>query len=244
MKAAGRLPPAIEAVFPDAMPLEAFLEAGRKALAPLGFRRENAIACVGLCRDERTRAMVDAIHACWGEAFNFSSLGGMLLLGKTGFRAALGHAPNEDGRERPVFFAMPHLAISEEGGIGRCARPGRKGTSAACGALRALLEEIEGGGPELELDPDDLEYGLLKRRLHRKLGGAEVSGLVELTRVAHEVVREDLETLISRCVDVERCDFAVFTGIQLHGDGGAECVWPGARYAVVGGERRDLDLRD
>lgn len=59
----------------------------------------------------------------------------MLFLGKTGFLAAQHHAPNEEGRERYVYFALPHIGVDAKGEIGRHDRPGRLQPSHACGAL-------------------------------------------------------------------------------------------------------------
>ncbi len=68
---------------PQARPQESFLRAVHSHLVPLGFEAANTIACVGVCRDEITRSFVDGVQRTWGEAFNFSSLGGLLFLGKT-----------------------------------------------------------------------------------------------------------------------------------------------------------------
>lgn len=40
---------------------------------------------------------------------------------------------------------------------------------------------------------DDLEQSLLKQRLFRKLRDKEIPDLVTLTKIAHSVIREDLE---------------------------------------------------
>jgi hypothetical protein len=55
--------------------------------------------------------------------------------------AGLSHAPIDprNSRERYVFFSFPHIAIDEEGNLGKIYRPGRAGESAACGALLTAL---------------------------------------------------------------------------------------------------------
>ena len=55
--------------------------------------------------------------------------------------AGLSHAPidSSSSRERYVFFSFPHIAIDDEGNLGKIHRPGRAGESAACGALLTAL---------------------------------------------------------------------------------------------------------
>lgn len=97
--------------FPGAVTEAAMVARSLEVLATHGFTADNAIACVGVCRDELCRSLVWTVREAWGEAFNFSSLGGMLTLGTAGFTAAHYHAPIVDGRERYVYFVMPHIEI-------------------------------------------------------------------------------------------------------------------------------------
>ena len=106
---------ALNQFFPGALPQDDFVTKTYRALQQLGFSAPNSIACVSVCRDELTLPLVTKIAEVWGEAFNFSSLAGMLFLGKTGFSAAYHHAPRIDGRERYVHFAIPHIAIGKNG---------------------------------------------------------------------------------------------------------------------------------
>ena len=158
----------LDAHFPKVFPEADFVESSYASLYLHGFSDKNTIACVGVCRDEITRSLLDKIQKVWGEAFNFSSLGGMLFLGKTGVLAAHNHAPIVGGRERYVYFAMPHIAIDQYGAIGVCYRSGRPGSSGACGALIAFRQEMLDGDLSLEFDLDDIEQSLLKHRLFRK----------------------------------------------------------------------------
>src|SRR4030067_3615535 len=110
-----------------------FIKKTYEALKQLGFNNENTIAAKCICRDEISQSIRSVIKHMWGEAFNFSSLAGMFFAGKTGLAAAMHHAPIEDGKERYVFYALPHIAIDTEGHIGICRRSGREGESVACG---------------------------------------------------------------------------------------------------------------
>ncbi|MBI5502048.1 MAG: hypothetical protein HY907_17530 [Deltaproteobacteria bacterium] len=232
----------LDDLFPGALPAQDYLAKTTAALRRLGFDREHAIACVGVCRDELTRPFVDQIQRIWGEAFNFSSLAGMLLLGRTGFSAALHHAPTGSEIRRYIFFAMPHIGIGQGGEPGLCRRAGQDQPSGACGALIAFRKELEGGNVRLELDPDDVEQSLLKQRLFPLLRHGDVPDLPHLTRIMHSVIVEDLERGISLAVDPLRAAWAELTGIQIHGPDRQEWIWPAESQAWVQGVREPLTI--
>lgn len=224
--------------FPEAIPQDRFVARSYEALQRQGFRAENTIAFACVCRDEITLPLVEDIQRTWGEAFIFSSLGGLPVLGKTGFLAAQQHAPiDEGGLERYVYYALPHIAIGHQGKLGVYFRPGRDKASHACGALVALHHELVSRSLELALDRDDLEQSLLKRHLLRKIRYGDIPDLLALTRIAHDVILEELERMIHLTVDPSRSDYGVFTGIQIHAPEGRHFVWPGTAYAVVDGKR-------
>jgi hypothetical protein len=228
----------LHTLFPNAIPEPVFVRESIETLAPYGFNRDTAIACVGLCRDEIAQPFARLVEGAWGEAFIFSSLAGMLFLGTTGFKAAEQHAPITGGRERYVFFTLTHIALGPEGEIGLCYRGGRTEPSTACGALAAFQQELACGLLRTSLDPDDLEYSLLKQKLLPFIHPGETPTLFELTQLAYETVRADLQRLASLTVDPARADYALFTGIQIHGPD-QNYIWPGERAVVVGGERRE-----
>jgi hypothetical protein len=227
--------------FPEAMPEMEFVEKTHNALSSKGFTTDNAIACVGVCRDEITQSLIYIIKKIWGEAFNFSSLAGMLFLGKTGFSAAEHHAPNEDGKERYIYYALPHIAIDENGKIGLCTRSHRKGKSGACGALQGFQKEMSEGKLMLGLDYDDVEQSLIKMKLLQEIQYGQVPDLLELTKITLEVIQNDLKKLIGMTVDTSRNDYAAFTGIQIHGPKN-NYVWPASSYAVIDGAKKEITI--
>ena len=218
--------------FPQAIPQDRFVSQSYERLHQHGFLAENTIAFASVCRDEVTLSLVEDIERIWGEVFSFSSLGGMLTLGKTGFLAAQQHAPIEDGRERYAYYALPHVAIGPDGEFGVYFRPGRREPSHACGALIAFQHELESRSLKLAPDPDDIEQSILKRHLLGKLRYGDVPDLPSLTRIAHAVILEELERMIQLTVDPSRSDYGLFTGIQVHTPDGRHFVWPGAAYVV------------
>ena len=211
------------------------------ALKQLGFNNDNTIAAKCICRDEISQSIRSVIKHMWGEAFNFSSLAGMFFAGKTGLAAAMHHAPIADGKERYVFYALPHIAINEEGRIGVCKRTGREGESTACGALNAFQKEMAGGKLNLSIDNEDVEQSLLKMRLLREIPYGHVPDLLELTKITLKAIQADLETTINKVVDTDKSNYAVITGIQINGPD-SNYVWPAECYAVVNGEKVELQL--
>lgn len=210
-------------------------------LGKLGFFADNTIACVAVCRDEITQSLIGLIKQKWGEAFNLSSLAGMFFAGKTGLSAAMHHSPDTDGKERYVYYALPHVAIDERAQVGLCTRAGRGGGSIACGALNAFQKELAGGKISPGLDNEDIEQSLLKMRLLREIPYGHVPGLLELTKITQTTIQADLENALKGLVDTKKSNYAVATGIQIHGPGG-NYVWPASCYAVVGGVRRKVGL--
>ena len=211
------------------------------ALKQLGFNNENTIAAKCICRDEISQSIRSVIKHMWGEAFNFSSLAGMFFAGKTGLAAAMHHAPIADGKERYVFYALPHIAVNEEGRIGICKRAGREGESVACGALNAFQKEMASGRVNLTMDNEDVEQSLIRMRLLREIPYGHVPDLLELTKITLRAIQADLETTINKVVDTGKSNYAVITGIQINGPE-ANYIWPAECYAVVNGKKIELNV--
>ena len=211
------------------------------ALKQLGFNNDNTIAAKCICRDEISQSIRSVIKHMWGEAFNFSSLAGMFFAGKTGLAAAMHHAPIADGKERYVFYALPHIAVNEEGRIGVCKRTGREGESTACGALNAFQKEMASGRINLTMDNEDVEQSLIRMRLLREIPYGHVPDLLELTKITLKAIQADLETTINKVVDTGKSNYAVITGIQINGPE-ANYIWPAECYAVVNGKKIELNV--
>lgn len=217
------------------------------ALKKLGFNDDNTIAATCICRDEIAQSLRSIIKHIWGgEAFNLSSLAGMFFAGKTGLLAAMHHAPVVDGKERYVFYALPHIAINEDGRIGICKRAGREGESTACGALNAFQKELKNPlvlpllkGGEWGWDMGDIEYSLIKIRLSKKIPFNKVPDLLELTRIAQTAIHADIENTLKAVVNTAKSDYALITSIQIHGPEG-NFITPFSSYAIVNGKRKDV----
>jgi len=211
------------------------------ALKDFGFNDDNSIASVCVCRDEISQTIRSIVKHVWGEAFDFSSLAAMFTAGKTGLKAAMHHAPQVDGKERYVFYVIPHIAINEDGKSGFCKRRGIKEESSACGALCLFLSELHEGKLLIKLDEEDIEESLIKRRLLKEIPYGHLPDLIELTKITRKVIQEDLENVIGKVVDTGKSDYAVFTGIQIHAPD-ANYIWPADSYAVINGKKEELKV--
>lgn len=217
-----------------------FIKKSYDTLKPFGFNDDNAIASVCVCRDEISQTVRSHIKRMWGEAFNFSSLAGLFTAGKTGMKAFISHAPKVNGKERYVFYVFSHIAIDENENMGVCKRKGLE-KSHACGALCLFLNELSSGKINIRLDEEDIEESLLKRRILRELKYGEIPDLLTLTKITLKAIVEDLEHVIEKTVDLKKADYAVISGIQVHGPE-ENYIVPYESYVVIEGERKKLEI--
>lgn len=237
----GSFKSALEKHFKGAMHEHEFVTHSVEVLKQYGFTPENTIPAVGLCRDEICRSFSREVEAAWSPSFDFSSLAGMNFLGKTGFGAFHAHSPNPGGKQRYVYFGLAHIAIDAKGEIGKCARRNRDGESKACGALVALqgeLDQIELGDPKEFLfagyEAKDMDQTMLKLRLVPEIEDLHKCDLVALTKLAREVIHKDLCGMAHDTVP-KGSDYAVFTGVQIHGPEEQQLVWPGEYFVGLQG---------
>lgn len=212
-----------------------------KALNKSGFNADNTIACVDVCRDEISQPLVALIREKWGEAFNLCCLAAMFFAGKTALKAAMHHSPIVNGKERYVFYALPHIAIGAKGELGTCRRIGRSEPSNACGALNIFLGELESKKPNLSMDDEDVELSLMKNRLLVEIPYGHVPDLLELTKIALKTIKEDFENALKKTVNTKHSDYAFMTGVQIHGPDG-NYVSPSDSYAIVKNKRKVVNL--
>jgi Limiting CO2-inducible proteins B/C beta carbonyic anhydrases len=232
----------LQGQFPTSLSMQDYLRMSLQLLTPLGFCKANTLACVSVCRDEMTKPLVAAIQRTWNNVFSFSGLAGMLFMGKTGFLAAHHHAPHVDGQKRQVFFVFTHIGIGPDGEMGFCSRRESPILSPACGALMALQQEMALHGPITSFDPLDPEQSLIRQRLSNREHDRDTPDLVTLTRRAYLHIVKDLENLIAGLLQQDHTQYAVFSGIQIHGPAGKSYVWPGISYSVQHGQRHDFSF--
>jgi hypothetical protein len=208
--------PDVRATFPDALEAAQFVSRLGAAARGCGFRPGQTLLITGSCRDELCFPFGDALQSTWGSSFHMGSLGGLLFLGRTGLSAAAAHAPRDAARRRYLVVALTHVGLGDDGRLGRVRRPHQELPSSACGALVALHDEIVSGAELAELDPDDLEQGLLRQRLaHLWPWGADLS-VLDVTLAARDAIRDDLMRLRG-ALDIDGpSDLVVVTGVLVH----------------------------
>ena len=218
-----------------------FMSQLKSNLRRLGFTANNTITCVSTCRDELCRQFHHTMDEQWGEAFNFSSLAGFLSLGETGFSAAIKHAPKERDKQRFLFVVMPHIAIDLDGRCGKIIRNGHRKPTSACGALVTAHSFLK-SNIQAQFNPRDPEQSLLQMRLQQALNGKPIPGILPLTQLTHQLIKQDLENFIDTFLDQGMVDYTVVSGIQVHGPSNSGFVWPGGCYAMVDGQRHAITL--
>lgn len=196
---------AMEKHFPGSFEAQDWLDTTYVVLEHRGFKKENSLACISVCRDLLAAGLVEQVNDKWGVAVNGSSIAGFLALGKTGLSGTLfSNAPQGYDRDRYVFIAMPHLAISASGTAG-----------SPEGLLERFRKELVKGDVSLAEDPLDSEYDAAKKKLLQKHNFGPVPSLIKLTRTAATIAQETLEQLIKEVVPLETSDVAVLVGVQI-----------------------------
>lgn len=200
-----------------------------------------------ICRDEIAENCMERIVNYWGKTFNCCSLAGFITIGKTGLGAATAHAPIDavDGKRRFVFVAMPHIAISRKGEVGKCKREGIEAISNACGALDAIVGELKSGNVKIQLNMEDVEQSLVRQRILADLPYGDKPTLDEITKLASDIITNDVDKLLTENLDINVYDYVVLTGIQIHGPEDVDWVYPNKFWHVstqYDGNRKELDL--
>ncbi|EAW35471.1 hypothetical protein [Lyngbya sp. PCC 8106] len=222
---------AVNTHFPGSLPLKYYMKRTYDCLSQNGFEDENTMGMIAICRDELTDPLYEEVVKYWGKTFNCCSLAGFITLGKTGLAAATNHTPIFDNIRRFTFYAMPHIAISRYGEIGKVYREGIQKASHACGALETIVKELECGRLNLEMDLQDLEQSIIRQKILSSLNYGDKPNLVEITKLACQIISEDVERLLNP-LDPTIFNYAVMTGIQIHGPLETQWIYPQNFYIV------------
>lgn len=217
--------------FPGTLPLKKYMRKTYRCLVDYGFFDENTMGMVAICRDEITDPLFDEVIKYWGKTFNCCSLAGFVMMGKTGLASATAHTPIFEDLRRFTFYAMPHIAISRHGDIGKVYREGIQKASHACGALEVIVKELESGHLNMETDMEDIEQTIIRQKILSKIKYGDKPDLVEITKLASQIISNDVEKLLSK-LDTSIFQYAVMTGIQIHGPLETQWIYPQDFYVV------------
>jgi hypothetical protein len=221
----------LQAHFPGALPLTTYMEETFKYLNQYGFEDENTLGVIATCRDEITEPLLNEVIKYWGKTFNFSSLGGFVFAGKTGISAFLSHTPFVNNIGRFALYAMPHIAISQDGEIGIVYREGMGEISHACGSLISVVKELDLGRINFFTDPDDLEQCTIRQKILSSIHYGKYLDTVSITKLACEIISDDLQRILT-IVDSSIYNYGVLTGILIHGPNDMDWIYPYDRYVV------------
>ncbi|WP_373693580.1 hypothetical protein [Limnofasciculus baicalensis] len=217
--------------FPGTLSLKEYMKKTYEALLNYRFDNDNTMGMVAICRDEITDPLFDAVIKYWGKTFNCCSLAGFVMMGKTGLASATDHTPIFEGLRRFTFYAMPHIAISRYGDIGKVYREGIEKASHACGALEVIVNELKSGHLNLETDMEDIEQTIIRQKILSKINYGDKPDLVEITKLASQIIFNDVEKLLSP-LDTTIFQYAVMTGIFIHGPLETQWIYPQNFYVV------------
>ncbi len=222
----------LEMYFPGALPLAKYIEQTFQDMSQYGFQTDNTLGVIATCRDEITLPFVNEAIKYWGKTFDFSSLGGFVLAGKTGIAALLSHTPMVNNIGRFVFYAMPHIAISRHGQIGSVRRAGIEKLTHACGSLMSIIQELESGHINFQIDPDDVEQGKIRQKILSNIHYGEILDQIKITKLASQIIQDDLKRILT-VVDSSIYHYGVFTGILIHGPLDTDWIYPQNQYVVM-----------
>ncbi|TAF49948.1 MAG: hypothetical protein EAZ61_13705 [Oscillatoriales cyanobacterium] len=221
----------LQACFPGSLPMANYVQQTYKMLNSYGFDKGKTIGMVAICRDEITDTFTQEVIKYWGKTFNCCSLAGFLMMGRTGLAAATDHTPIVDGIRRFTFYAMPHIAISKDGEIGKVYRDGIQKASHACGALEAVVNELRSGCLQLVMDMQDVEQSIIRQKILSTIQYGDKPDLVEMTKLASQIINQDVDLLLNT-LDSSIFHYAVMTGIQIHGPLDTHWIYPQQFYVV------------
>lgn len=219
--------------FPGAITLDSFFSQTGTLLDPYGFHDDNTLGIIATCRDEIASPLEHEVVKHWGRTFSCRSLGGFLLLGRSGIQTGISHAPLLNGKRRFVFFAMPHIAISAEGKVGVIYREGIDGESHACGSIAAVVSQLESGRIDVQMDFEDLEQSCVRQKLISNIHYGDKIDLIEATKIASSIIRKDTERHLGDVAKPIEFDYAYFTGILIHGPEDIDWIYPAHSEVVM-----------
>jgi len=98
----------------------------------------------------------------------------------------------------------------------------------------------------LDLNPDDIEYSLMKQIIFKKIKFGEVPSLIELTNLAQQCALAELEKLIDMVLvkdEHHKVDYAIYSGVQIHTTK-EDFICPNENgcYVVVDGKKSKLEF--
>merc|ERR1712107_766355 len=207
--------------FPGALPGSAIHARVRKVLeSDYGFDVDNTIFGTSVCPDEINHEVDDLAELMkdyWGESFSLGGISGVPFSGKTGYMAFSAHVP--DNGNILVLYG-PHVAISEEGEVGKYLREGQACHSTACGAvIGAHAACLKGDVLAADFDEADMQMHWIKKKLmpHAQRIQATEAPMATLAMESYKLVEHKLHRVIN--FDAHPKHLALVGGIMINMQG-------------------------
>ncbi len=191
----------------------------------------NIFPMIGICRDELTNDLSNAIELEFGKPFLISGLGGVISSGITGIKAGMSHLDNKHIKNY-VFFIYTHIGAhcsntkdnQPKIEFGKILRKHNDEPDAACGALlKCKTTIITKQAPNIISDNEtntetntDPEYNILLRQLKNL---DKKSTELEYTSNALDVFKTDLENIIKAIKKnnpQKKFNYVVVSGVLIH----------------------------
>ena len=193
-------------------------------LSRRGYRPTNTLLATSLCSDElnssekslEARLRQRFVPAKYGGVFHLGGLGGIPFVGLSGFKAMLGHVPNNG---KVVLVFGPHVGIDEMGIVGNVQRNGQdhKPTS-CCGAVVAASQALKRKksntiGYKKKKDSalmDEEEEFIISYLTRLNSASSPTKAILQipmevtlatLTQAMYDLVRDQVLSLVQACID-------------------------------------------
>jgi len=223
---------ALYRAFPGALPGSAIVKRVAGILREHNLTADNTLYGQSICSDEINNEKGDLatlMQDYWGELFPLGGIGGAPYAGRTGFTAFSHHVP-ENGNLLILFG--PHIAVSNQGELGKYMRIGHNHHSDACGAIVAAYKQCcaeakearESKGWSLSplgpRKPSHHEHDMQQSWLRSKVRPAlpkinkAKTPIVELTHTVYEAINEMMHGIINH--DFGSGKVVLLGGIQIN----------------------------
>lgn len=213
----------IQRIFPEALPVaDATVKYLRKVQTEFGVSLSDVIYAESTCVDEINRLGDSALGSINGP-FVLGGLAGLPFVGVTGLAAFASHIPD---RGIPLIVYGPHIGVAGEGRWGKTCRLGQESDSDGCGALLAAMRRFQ-SDPDYrpETSTDDYQQSRLEQLLapHRDRFVGVDNPEIGVTKVAFELIDEQLRAMLAQTANRFPCQRAILLGVvQINTDVG----WP------------------
>mmetsp|Transcript_18594 Transcript_18594/g.30579 ORF Transcript_18594/g.30579 Transcript_18594/m.30579 type:complete len:506 (-) Transcript_18594:584-2101(-) len=239
------------------VPVETFLASLKRKLAAIGFDNKNAAIVLNICDEPSMKGFADEVREFWSDQSS-SSKGASafcLVTGPGGFvkesSASLLRAAQRFRVRKLVFVYITHIAVNDEGQWGVSTDLNAKELS-GCRVLDWVLDNRSSTKSSLKRDQSPFkshhkpcsstQAKSIKKALNDTLFPADkhTPSLAEVTLKACRLVMAKATKKISEVCSLRRIEYAICSGILVHGPRGQDYIHPVAFTSSQSASRKHL----